>query len=146
MKKFLTGIAAAGLLFSTLSASHALTQFAVVNPIPIPPGPVTPYQFDNATQTFGVTPSPLDVTFAFLTPVPVIGTNTVAAKLTISAVATTMMVGTDQPLEAFSFKITATNPGDVVGGGVLLETIVPAPADFPAGTWQICSAVGTMPS
>jgi hypothetical protein len=134
MKKFLTGIAAAGLLLSTLSASHALTQFAVVNPIPIPPGPALPYFFDNGTQTFGVTPSPLDVTFAFLQPVPVIGTSTVAAKLTISAIATVGMTGTNQDLEAFTFKITAANPGDVFGGGVLLETVVPAPGDFPAGT------------
>jgi len=142
MKKFLTGIAAAAMLFGTLSASHALTQFAVLNPVPIPPGPATPYFFDNATQTFGVTPSPLDVTFAFLQPVPVIGTNTVAAKLTISAVATTGMAGTNQDLEGFMFTVTAANVGDVFGSGILLQTIIPSVVDFPAGALANLFSVG----
>jgi hypothetical protein len=142
MKKFLTGIAAAAMLFGTLSASQALTQFAVLNPVPIPPGPALPYFFDNDTQTFGVTPSPLDVTFAFLQPVPVIGTNTIAAKLTISAIATTGMTGTQQDLEGFVFTVTPTNVGDVFGAGILLQTIVPNPLDFPAGALANLFSVG----
>lgn len=65
MKKFLTGLMAVGLLFGTLSASNALTQFAVLNPEP--GGPQTPYFFDNASMTFGVTPTPLEVQFQFIT-------------------------------------------------------------------------------
>jgi len=144
MKKFLTGIAAAGLLLGTLSASHALTQFAVLNPIPIPPGPALPYFYDNATQTFGVTPTPLDVTFQFLQPVPVIGTNTVDAKLTISAISSVGMAGTNQDLEGFVFTVTAANVGDVFGTGILLQTIVPNPLDFPAGTLANLFSIGNL--
>jgi hypothetical protein len=150
MKKFLTGFVAAGLLVGALSLSHALTQFAVLNPVPSPPGPQTPYQFFNATQTFdsnvdvnaGKAGNQMDVTFAFLQPVPVIGTNTVEAELTITAIATTPMGVTNQDLEAFVFEVTAKNAGDVFGGGVLLRTIVPAPADFPAGTLADLFSVG----
>jgi len=144
MKKFLTGLAAVGMLFGTLSASHALTQFAVMNPVPTPPGPVTPYQFDNATQTFKIVPVTLDVTFAFLQPVPVIGTNTIPAKLTISASASSPMVGTSQPLENLTFKVVPANVGDVFGAGVLLETTVPDINLFPAGTLADLFSVGNL--
>jgi len=144
MKKFLTGIAAAGLLFGTLSSSHALTQFAVLNPVPIPPGPILPYRFDNGTQTLGSTPSPIPVTFEFLTPVPVIGTNTIDALLTISAVANGPFIINDQPLKAFSFTVTPVNAGDVFGAGILLQTLVPAPADFPDGTLAELFSIGNL--
>lgn len=144
MKKFLTGIAAACLLFGTLSASHALTQFAVLNPQPIPPGPATPYFYDNATQTFGVSPVVLDVTFAFLQPVPIIGTNVIDAKLTISAVSSVGMSGTNQDLEGFMFTVTPTNGADVFGAGILLQTVVPSAMDFPAGTLANLFSVGNL--
>jgi hypothetical protein len=148
MKKFLTGLAAAGLMFGALSASNALTQFAVLNPVP--GGPQTPYFFDNASMTFNVidqdpiTPgNQLNVRFQFLVPVPVIGTNDVPAILTINGIGNTPMVGTSQPLEMFEFTVTAANPGDVFGSGVLLRTIAPDPILFPAGTLADLFSVGS---
>jgi hypothetical protein len=150
MKKFLTGLVAAGLLGGTFSISHALTQFAVLNPIPSPPGPQTPYQFTNSTITFdsnvdvnaGKPGNQQNVTFAFLQPVPVIGTNTVDAELTITALGDTPLSVTDQPLKGFVFEVTAKNAGDVFGSGVLLRTVIPSPVDFPAGTLADLFSVG----
>jgi hypothetical protein len=135
MKKFLTGLATAGMLFGALGVSHAITLFATLNPVPsAPDSPLqTPYCWDNATMTFSTldtdmdTPgTQLDVLFTFLQPVPVIGTNTVEALLTITADADGTMTGTAQPLQNLVFEVTAKNAGDVYGSGVLLRTVVPA--------------------
>jgi len=129
MKKFLNGLLAAGMLFGSLSASNALTFFAQVNQI----GSGTPYVWNNneagTNGAFTVNPNPLNVTFQFQVPVPVIGTNSVAAKLVISAVNSGTMVGAQQPIEQLSFKIVATNLADYAspGNNVLLETIMPVP-------------------
>lgn len=141
MKKFLSGLFAAGMLLGSLSASNALVFFAQVNQI----GTGTPYVWDNneagTTGALSVNPSPLNVTFAFALPVPVIGTNTVQAQLIISAVNSGTMVGAQQPLEQLSFKIVATNPLDFIGGNnVLLETILPVP--LPAGIGGDIQGIG----
>jgi hypothetical protein len=140
MKKFLTGLATAGMLLGALGASHALTQFAVLNPIPSPPGPQTPYFFDNASGMFGVTPSPLDVTFRFLQAVPVIGLSEVEATLTISAMAAAPLTPAPptQALKGLVFEVKAKNAADFspfgTGTGVLLRTVVPDAMLFPDGT------------
>jgi hypothetical protein len=135
MKKFLSGFVAAGMLLGSLSASHAITLFATMNPVPSAPSdPLQrPYIWDNATQTFstldtnaGKAGIQLDVQFAFLQPVPVIGTSTIDAELTISAIADGTMTGTAQPLQALVFTVTPKNAGDVYGAGILLQTVVPA--------------------
>jgi hypothetical protein len=145
MKKFLTGIAAAGLLFSALNVSNALTQFAVLNPVPIPPGPVTPYHFDNASATFGVTPIVLPVTFQFLVPgVPTVGNNVIDAFLTISAEANGPFIPDNQPLKNLVFAVVPQNAGDVFGAGILLRTVVPNPVDFPDGTLADLFSVGNL--
>lgn len=147
MKKFLNGLMAAGLLLSSLSASNALTQFAVLNPVA--GGPQTPYFFDNGPNVFGVTDTnaapgvQLDVTFQFLVPVPVIGTNTVDATLEITALGSGPMAGVSQPLEQFQFTVRAKNPGDVFGTGILLQTVVPDPMLFPVGTLADLFSVGS---
>ncbi|MCS6775063.1 MAG: hypothetical protein NZ557_00825, partial [Chthonomonadaceae bacterium] len=141
MKKWIGGLMAAGLLAGSLSASNALTLFAQVNQI----GVGTPYQWDNtgAGGTFGTVPSPLNVTFQFLVPVPVIGTSIVPATLTISAVDFGPMVGTTQPLQWLSFQILATNPADwYLGNNVLLETIMPVP--LPNGIEGDITGVGSI--
>jgi hypothetical protein len=151
MKKFLSGLFAAGLLIGALGTSQALTQFAVLNPVPSPPGdPLqTPYHWDNATTSLSVIDqyplmagTNLDVRFAFLQPVPVIGTNTIDAILTISAVADGTMVGTSQPLKSLTFTVIPKNVGDVFGAGILLETTIPNPLFFPDGTLGELFSVG----
>jgi hypothetical protein len=140
MKKFLTGLATAGMLFCALGVSHALTNFAVLNPIPSPPGPQTPYFFDNSSGTFGVTPTPLDVTFRFLQPVPVIGLMEIPATLTISAMASAPLTPppATQPLKGLVFEVRAALPAHYspfgTGTGVLLRTVVPDAMLFPDGT------------
>jgi len=155
MKKFLTGFAAAGMLFGALSASHALTQFAFLNPIPSPPGPQTPYCWENdeagttgqlvLTDTNLVKPGiQLDVTFQFLQAVPVIGTNVVDAELTMSAESNGTMLGTAQPLKNLVFEVTPKNAGDVFGAGILLRTVVPSPVDFPDGTLATLQSIADL--
>jgi hypothetical protein len=125
MKKSLTGVLSLSMLCGLITASQALTQFAVMNPVPSPPGPQTPYKFTNATGQFGVNPSPLDVKFQFLQAVPVIGTGIVDAKLTISAVQNGNLIGNNQPLTDFVFEVKAANAVDVFGTGVLLRAVLP---------------------
>jgi hypothetical protein len=144
MRRFCMLLIAVGMFLWKPQASHADTLFAILTPKPFPIGPTTPYRFDNATQTFLTSPDPVEVMFQFLVPVPIVGTKSIPALLSIRAVASSPILGTNQALEGLEFTIVPRNAEDVFGAGILLRSSIPNPVDFPAGTLADLFSVGNL--
>jgi hypothetical protein len=97
--------------------------FANLSPAVSSSNPDAEVRFDNTTGTFGSDSDTLDVEFQFLTPVPVIGTNRIPARLTLRAREGGFFWNRCQPLYGFEFTIRARDPKHVYGNGILLRSI-----------------------